>query len=113
MNLALVFLIEHDWIDKVNAVSTLVIAAFTVLMFFVVWNQLRTSKDTERSWVMPKITRDSLSAVLVGESKEGTKTESATQAAFLLLTLKNDGRSPVWVKHLKARLVLVDSVEKL
>ncbi len=38
---------------------------------------------------------------------------SVTTTAFLQLTLKNDGRSPVWIKGLYARLVLVDSVDKL
>ncbi|MGD1080462.1 MAG: hypothetical protein ABR881_19255 [Candidatus Sulfotelmatobacter sp.] len=115
MNVPLALLVEHDWIDKVNAVSTLAIAAFTVLMFFVVLNQLRTSKDIERSWVMPKLTRDSQSSMLLceGTSSEHGKITSVTTTAFVSLTLKNDGRSPVWVKDLHARLVLLDSVDKL
>jgi hypothetical protein len=36
MNFALALLVEHDWIDAVNASSTVVIALFTVAMFFVV-----------------------------------------------------------------------------
>jgi len=115
MNFPLALLVEHDWIDQVNAVSTLVIALFTVLMFIVVLNQLRTSKDTERSWVMPKLTRDSQTSTLLSEgtSSEHGKITSVTTTAFVSLTLKNDGRSPVWVKHLQARMVLLDSVQKL
>jgi transposase-like protein len=58
MNLPLALLVEHDWIDAVNASSTIVIALFTVAMFFVVKYQLRASKDIERAWVMPKLTKD-------------------------------------------------------
>lgn len=115
MHLPLALFIEHDWIDKANAVSTIVIAAFTALMFWVVKNQLRASQDIERSWVMPKLTRDGLSSLLLCEntSMEGGKITSVTTTACVSLTLKNDGRSPVWVKHLHARLILLDSVEKL
>jgi hypothetical protein len=42
---------SHDWIDYINACSTAVIAAFTILLFVgVVW-QIRTSKAIERAWV--------------------------------------------------------------
>ena len=111
----LAFFVEHDWIDAVNACSTLVIALFTVAMFYVVRNQLRASKDIERSWVMPKLARDPLNSMLLceGTSASYGKIVSVTTTAFVQLKLKNDGRSPVWIKHLRARLVLVDSVDKL
>jgi len=115
MHIPLALLVEHDWIDAVNASSTVVIALFTVAMFYVVRNQLRASKDIERSWVIPKLARDTVSSMLLceGTTAEHGKITSVTTTAFLLLTLKNDGRSPVWIKHLHARLVLVDSVDKL
>jgi hypothetical protein len=115
MSVQLAFLVEHDWIDAVNASSTIVIAAFTVAMFFVVRYQLRASKDIERAWVMPKLTRDTISSMLLceGTSSERGKITSVTTTAFLLLTLKNDGKGPVWIKSLYARLVLIDSVDKL
>ena len=115
MSVQLAFLVEHDWIDGVNASSTIVIAAFTVAMFFVVRYQLRASKDIERAWVMPKLTRDTISSMLLceGTSSERGKITSVTTTAFLLLTLKNDGKGPVWIKSLYARLVLIDSVDKL
>jgi len=47
---------SHDWIDKLNAFSTTVIAVFTILLFFgVIW-QISTSRDTERAWVIDRIT---------------------------------------------------------
>jgi hypothetical protein len=115
MGVQLAFLVEHDWIDRVNAVSTLVIAAFTVAMFFVVRYQLQASKDIERAWVMPWLARDPFNSLFVSENtiKEGTKITSVTTAALFQLTLTNDGNGPVWVKQLQARLVLLDSVEKL
>jgi hypothetical protein len=42
----------HDWIDKLNAFSTCVIAAFTILLFFGVMRQISTSRDIERAWVL-------------------------------------------------------------
>src|SRR5580704_18798006 len=41
----------HDWVDKINAMSTVVIAAFTVAMFFVVKTQMREYRTRERAWV--------------------------------------------------------------
>jgi hypothetical protein len=113
MNLTLALFLEHDWIDAVNASSTIVIALFTVAMFFVVKYQLRASKDIERAWVMPKLTKDPM-VLLLGEntSIQGTQ-KSVTTTASLLLTLKNDGNGPVWVKQFFARLVLVDSLDQL
>lgn len=115
MHVSPALVVEHDWIDAVNACSTVVIALFTAAMFWIVRNQLRASKDIERPWVMPKLARDPLSSMLLceGTSASHGKTISVTTTAFVLLTIKNDGRSPVWIKYLRARLVLVDSVEKL
>ena len=45
-------------------------------------------------------------------SIQGTR-KSVTTTASLLLTLKNDGNGPVWVKQFLARLVLVDSLDQL
>jgi len=115
MNIPLAVLIEHDWIDAVNASSTVVIALFTVAMFFVVKYQLRASKDVERAWVIPKLTRDDLNRLFLCEntSAGSGKITAVTTTAFLLLTLKNEGSGPVWIKHLHARLVLVNSVDQL
>ena len=41
----------HDWMDKLNAFSTLVIAAFTVGMVAVISIQIREYRIRERSWV--------------------------------------------------------------
>jgi hypothetical protein len=113
MNLPLALLVEHDWIDAVNASSTIVIALFTVAMFFVVKYQLRASKDIERAWVMPKLTKDPMGLLLCeNTSIQGTQ-KSVRTTASLLLTLKNDGNGPVWVKQFLARLVLVDSLDQL
>src|SRR5271157_2175846 len=37
----------HDWIDKLNAVSTVVIALFTILLAFGVAVQIRTARNSE------------------------------------------------------------------
>jgi hypothetical protein len=113
MNFLLDLFVEHDWIDAVNASSTIVIALFTVAMFFVVKYQLRASKDIERAWVMPKLAKDPAGLLLCeNTSIQGTE-KSVMTTACLLLTLKNDGNGPVWVKQFLARLVLVDSLDQL
>lgn len=43
---------SHDWIDRLNASSTAVIAVFTIFLFAGVVLQVGTSRDTERSWVI-------------------------------------------------------------
>jgi hypothetical protein len=116
MHNTLALFVEHDWIDTVNACSTIVIALFTVAMFLVVRGQLRASKDIERSWVMPTLEQEHGSPRLLDENatRDGDgKITFMRPIANLLLTLKNSGRSPVWVKHLHARLVLVDSEDSL
>lgn len=45
----------HDWVDWVNAFSTMVIALFTILLFFAVIWQTRTTKSIERAWVLAEI----------------------------------------------------------
>jgi hypothetical protein len=106
-------LLEHDWIDAVNASSTIVIALFTVAMFFVVKYQLKASKDIERAWVMPKLTKDPMGLLLCENTSIHGTQKSVTTTAALLLTVRNDGNGPVWVKRFLARLVLVDSLDQL
>jgi len=68
--LALAVLLEyhHDWIDKLNAFSTFVIAAFTILLFIGIVVQIRTSRDTERAWVIATPTEN---APVLGFIPEG------------------------------------------
>ena len=106
-------LVEHDLIDYVNAGSTVAIAAFTAMMYFVVKYQLRVSKDIERAWVMPKLTKDPMALLLCENTSIRGTQKSVTTTASLLLVLKNDGEGPVWVRQLLARLVLVDSLDQL
>jgi len=43
---------SHDWIDKLNAFSTSIIAVFTILLFVGVVLQVCTSRDIERAWII-------------------------------------------------------------
>jgi hypothetical protein len=113
INLSLA-LIEHDWIDKVNALSTIVIALFTVAMFFAIRYQLRVSKDIERAWVMVKVEKiPSGTFYLPKNTSLQAGKESVSTSAPLQLRLKNEGNGPVWLKSLQARLVFVDSLDQL
>lgn len=115
MHIPLAVFVEHDWIDVVNASSTVVIALFTVAMFFAVKYQLQASKDIERAWVMLELKKDPFNSLFLCEntSKSGATITSVTTTAFLELTLTNKGSGPVWVRDFRARLVLLDSVEQL
>jgi hypothetical protein len=42
---------SHDWIDRLNAFSTVAIAFFTAFLFWGVIRQISTSRDTERAWI--------------------------------------------------------------
>jgi hypothetical protein len=106
-------LIEHDLIDYINAASTVVIAAFTVLMFFVVKYQLRASKDIERGWLMPRVEKDSYGGLLCETTTQEQSVSWTTTTTTLNLKFRNDGNGPVWVKRLQARLVLLNSIEQL
>jgi len=44
----------HDWIDRLNAFSTLVIAVFTILLFVGLIFQVRATRQIERAWVRVK-----------------------------------------------------------
>jgi hypothetical protein len=94
---------RHDWIDKVNAFSTAVIAFFTVLLFVGVILQVSTSRQIERGWVMADLCSSPLTTLIDGKSaKEGY----TTALMHVELRCSNNGRSPVWVTEKAVRLVV-------
>jgi hypothetical protein len=108
-------LIEHDLVDYINAASTVVVAAFTAVTCFVIYRQLKTSKDIERAWVTLNLTNDPMNALMLceGSSVQGNEKYVMT-SAFLKLWLNNEGgNGPVWVKQFLAKMTLVDSLKNL
>ncbi len=101
----------HDWIDYINACSTAVIAAFTILLFAgVVW-QIRTSKTIERAWVMADVEpdsekwRDHKLHVLEGSGTSGDST-----AIYAVLVCTNAGKSPAWINETRAKFAIVETL---
>lgn len=82
------------WVDFLNAISTAVIAAFTVLLFAAVIWQTKTTRDLERAWITANLEfweRGRLHIVNYDAAEHGIKKESVT--VHLKLTCKNRGRS--------------------
>ncbi len=102
---------SHDWIDKLNAFSTLVIAAFTILLFVGVAWQIRTSKTIERAWVMAEVVpdsekwRDRRLHVLEGSGTSGDST-----AIYAVLVCTNAGKSPAWISETRAKFEIVETL---
>lgn len=91
----------HDWIDRLNAFSTFVIALFTILLFVgVIW-QVRTSREIERAWVMTELrwNERALHVVNSRSTKRGEEVVESTQA-YVKLICKNAGKSPGWIDHI-------------
>jgi hypothetical protein len=83
----------HDWVDYANALSTMVIAVFTLLMCLAVRGQTRTSQSIERAWVMVDAAMAGEVGVMHGTSGDG----SENTGAVLDITCRNVGPTPAWV----------------
>src|SRR5713226_6538956 len=101
----------HDWIDYINAFSTAVIAAFTILLFVgVVW-QIHTSKAIERAWVMAQIDGDRKKW---SDGKvhivEGSGTSGDSTGTWIILSCHNEGKSPAWIYEKRVKFEVVPRV---
>lgn len=94
----------HDWIDKLNAVSTAVIAAFTIGLFATVFYQVKNLRDVERAWLVV----DSWTAPPVLTHFEFDKAQSLK----LKIRLKNLGRTPARIKNSCLVMRLTDRFPK-
>lgn len=89
----------HDWIDKLNALSTLVIALFTLGLFLSVGYQVSNMRDVERAWVvMDKVETKAFSIAFVGRLPVATT-----------YTIKNAGRTPARILNSCFRFELFES----
>ncbi len=101
----------HDWIDYINACSTAVIAAFTILLFIgVIW-QIHTSKAIERAWVMAQIDGDRKKwADGKVHIVEGSGTSGDSTGTWIILTCHNEGKSPAWIYEKRVKFEVVPRV---
>jgi hypothetical protein len=105
----------HDWIDKVNAFSTLVIALFTILLFLgVIW-QVNTSRDTERAWVIATPTDNApvVGFIPGGESNLERHLEGANKQNVFGCSFKTTGSSPARLVETAIRYCKVDSLQDI
>lgn len=84
---------KNWWIDRINAVSTGVIAFFAMVTALLAWIQIRTLKGVERPWAVAWV--------------EYAPFKSAVERGFveipIVVTCKNFGRTPVWVESTGVR----------
>jgi hypothetical protein len=86
----------HDWIDNLNAFSTLIIAVFTILLFVGVVFQVSTSRDTERAWIIANLIEMAPPVGFVPASGNNLETHTAgcNQRNVFSRSFKNTGNTP-------------------
>ncbi|MGA9304958.1 MAG: hypothetical protein WBW31_06080 [Candidatus Sulfotelmatobacter sp.] len=93
---------KNKTVDFINSGSTVVIAIFTILTFFVYREMLRSSKIAERAWVVSDI-----ASSIPEDAKDSP---NGFQIIYLL---GNKGRTPAWITAIGSRGRLTTAVKKL
>jgi hypothetical protein len=89
----------HDWKSFLNAISTTVVAVFTVLMVAVYWSQLQATKIAERAWIV--------------DLPPGLPTRNPDGDTEIRWELENRGRTPAWVTSLGSAAQIVTAGDPL
>jgi hypothetical protein len=89
-------------VDFINSSSTVVIAVFTILTFFVYREILRSNKIAERAWVVSDI-----AATIPEDAKDGPN------GFQVMCLLGNKGRTPAWVTAIGSRGQLTTATKGL
>lgn len=97
-----------EWVNFLNAISTAIIALFTICLFIGLVVQIQTSRNTERAWMMVDVTWNPTSPLKLVELTKGSGEENT--GAFFRVTYRNQGRSPAWIIEKRIALKIVDSV---
>lgn len=90
---------KHDWIDRINSLSTVAMAAFTILIFVIMRRQLRATQIVERAWIVPDI-----------GDPEPTQSKDTVQ---VICKIWNKGHTPAWITAMGACGQLVKSDKDL
>lgn len=93
----------HDWIDKLNAASTAVIAFFTIALFWGIFYQASNTRNVERAWII----KEGLSSPAGLDNFSPTYINPAQMR--VTLALKNNGRTPAKITESSASFELVDA----
>jgi hypothetical protein len=92
------------WTEYVNAFSTLAIAIFTILLFFAVVWQTRTTRSLERAWITANLDWFEKGRLRIANNDSTETGESV--AITLKLTCKNRGRSLARIENILGRMDL-------
>jgi hypothetical protein len=106
---------SHDWIDRLNAFSTFVIAVFTILLFIGVAVQISTSRDTERAWVIANPTDNAphIGFIPAGGSNLENHQAGANQRNAFGCAFKSTGNTPARLVELAIRYRKTDRLEDI
>jgi hypothetical protein len=92
---------SHDWPELVNAVSTLVIALFTIVTSVAIFCQVKTARNTDRAWVI-------ILPMAWNPGVQRTKMEGAVPLNVFNASVKNIGRTPAKILELSVKYVMLD-----
>jgi hypothetical protein len=106
-------LAPHDWIDKINALSTCVIAVFTAFLFWAVLRQIQTSRAIERAWIVMNVDWNRTGTV-PRIQRIHIKQVSPSDRIYvaLSLTCQNSGRSIARIHRVWAKALLLKGAPK-
>jgi hypothetical protein len=97
---------SHDWVERLNAFSTLIIALFTVLLCVGVFYQVITARGSERAWVV-------LTEFKAPEHFKWLQIPESLTEIRAQLIFKNEGHTPALLRNMYARFHIVDNVKEL
>jgi hypothetical protein len=99
----------HDLVELINAASTTVIALFTVIAAIIFYFQLKTTRNSERAWLMAELEWADDRPGKFGWGNGGS-VQGATTWARLSLNCSNDGKTPAWIVQKRVRMEIVETV---
>jgi len=89
----------HDAIDRVNALSTAVVGAFTVVLAIFTYRQYRATRTAERAWIV--------------QQAPGPPTKNSDGDYEIRWELENRGRTPAWVTSLGSAGTIIQAGQSL
>lgn len=89
----------HDATDRLNAVSTAVVGAFTVVLAIFTYRQYRATRTAERAWIV--------------QQAPGPPTRNPDGDYEIRWELENRGRTPAWVTSLGATGTIIPAGQNL
>jgi hypothetical protein len=89
----------HGWIDFLNAISTAVVAAFTIVLALVGIYQFCATRTAERAWVVPVL--------------PDPQAKNLGQDAVIRWHVENRGRTPAWVTSLGSAAKIIKAGDEL